>query len=70
MLADRSAIAVANSETGQGTIPQRGAQEPARRTTGRADWYPLLALQQSHVGGLGALRPWRHVELDGLALIK
>ena len=50
-------------------IPQR-AQEPARRTTGRAGWCWLLALEQSHVGGLGAFRPWRHVELDGLALIK
>jgi hypothetical protein len=44
--------------------------EPARRTTGRAGWCWLLALEQPHVGGLGAFRPWRHVELDGLALIK
>ena len=30
----------------------------------------LLALQQPHVGGLGALRPLRDVELDGLPLSK
>ena len=30
----------------------------------------LLAVQEPHVGGLGALGPRRHVELDGLALIK
>jgi hypothetical protein len=34
----------------------------------RRPW--LLAFQRPHVGGLGALRPRRHVELDGLALIK
>jgi len=59
-----------NGTVGPSVIPQRAAQEPARRTAGRVDWYRLLALQQSHVGGLGALRPRRHVELDGLALIK
>jgi hypothetical protein len=30
----------------------------------------LLALQQPHVGGLGALRALRDVELDGLSLSK
>jgi hypothetical protein len=30
----------------------------------------LLGLQRPYVGGLGALRPRRHVELDGLALFK
>src|SRR5215218_2422853 len=38
--------------------------------TGRAGCCWLLALEQPHVGGLGAFRPWRHVELDGLPLIK
>jgi hypothetical protein len=33
-------------------------------------WGCLLALQQPHVGGLGALRPLRGVELDDLALFK
>jgi GYD domain len=45
-------------------------KEPARRTTGRGWWRWLLGLQQPHIGGLGALRPRRHVELNGLALIK
>src|SRR6266542_2349074 len=44
----------------------RGPPEPA---TGRTSLV-LLAIQQPHVGGLGALRPRRHVELDGLPLIK
>jgi hypothetical protein len=43
----------------------------ARPASCRAGWLVLLlALQQPHVGGLGALRPRRQVELDGLALIK
>src|ERR671924_701511 len=46
------------------------AQQPARRCAGRAGWCWLLALQQPHVGGLGALRPLRDVELDGLPLGK
>ena len=41
---------------------------PADRRAGCWCW--LLGLQQPHVAGLGALRPRRHVELDGLALIK
>src|SRR5919197_4131379 len=36
----------------------------------RADSVVLLALQQPHVGGLGALRALRNVELDGLPLVK
>ena len=46
------------------------AQKPARRHC-RAGWLvQLLGLQRPHVGGLGTLRPRRHVELDGLPLIK
>src|SRR6266540_2375940 len=37
-------------------------------TTGRAMWCWLLGLQRPHVGGLGALGPRRHVELDHLPL--
>jgi hypothetical protein len=44
--------------------------QPARRAAGRAGWGWLVAFQRPHVGGLGALRPRRHVELDGLALIQ
>ena len=51
-------------------LPDPSAQAPARHTAGRAGWCWLLALQRPHVGGLGALRPRGHVELDGLALIK
>ena len=48
---------------------ESGRVESARpAVTGRACW--LLTLEQPHVGGLGAFRPWRHVELDGLPLIK
>jgi hypothetical protein len=50
-------------------LPVPDAQEPARPSAGRL-WGYLLALQQPHVGGLGALGPLRGVELDGLALVK
>ena len=50
------------------TVTLAAAARPAHHRAGWLCW--LLALEQSHVGGLGALRPWRHVELDGLALIK
>src|SRR6266487_2883642 len=33
-------------------------------------WRCLLALQQPHVGGLGALRPRRDVKLDDLPLVE
>ena len=46
------------------------SNQPTRRCAGRAGWRWLLGLQQPHVGGLGALGPRRHVELDGLPLIK
>jgi hypothetical protein len=56
---------------GSGREPQiPTAQQPARQGAGRAGWCWLLGIQQPHVGGLGALRPRRHVELDGLPLIK
>src|SRR5829696_8058168 len=43
----------------------------ARPAVHRAGWLVLLlALQQPHVGGLGALRSLRDVELDGLPLSK
>ena len=43
----------------------------ARSVAHWAGWLVrLLALQQPHVGGLGALRPLRDVELDDLPLSK
>src|SRR6266496_1572789 len=50
--------------------PRLGMQESARRDAGRTRWRCLLALQQPHVGGLGALRPRRDVELDDLPLVE
>src|SRR5918993_1707349 len=43
-------------------------RSPPADTAGRAGWCWLLRLQRPHVGGLGALRPRRHVELDDLPL--
>ena len=45
-------------------------RSPPADTAGRAVWCWLLGLQRPHVGGLGTLGPRRHLELDGLALIK
>jgi hypothetical protein len=42
---------------------------PARRLPGGLVG-GLLALEQPHVGGLGALRPLHHVELDHLPVVK
>jgi hypothetical protein len=50
--------------------PDSSSTEARPRTAGRAVWCWLLGLQRPHVGGLGTLRPRRHVELDGLALFK
>jgi hypothetical protein len=53
-------------------VPERDPS-PANSPLGsaeRAGWRWLLGLQQPYVGGLGALRPLRHVELDGLPLSK
>jgi hypothetical protein len=47
---------------------KRTTARPAGCWAGCSGW--LLGLQQPHVGGLGALRPRCHVELDGLTLIK
>jgi len=58
-----------------GTCPRCPKRDPSPANSppgsaGRAMWCWLLGLQQPHVGGLGALRPRRHVELDGLPLSK
>src|SRR5829696_9360916 len=45
-------------------------KSPPADTAGRAGWCWLLGLQRPHVGGLGTLRPRRHVELDRLTLSK
>jgi hypothetical protein len=50
------------------SVPQH--KSPPGGLPGGAMWRWLLGLQQPHVGGLGALRPRRDVELDGLPLIK
>jgi hypothetical protein len=50
--------------------PDPSAQEPARRGAGRALGAGLLGDDRPHIGGLRALGPLRHVELDGLRLIK
>jgi hypothetical protein len=46
------------------------AQEPARPTARAGSCRSLLALQQPHVGGLGAFLTLGDVELDDLPLVK
>src|SRR6266545_8196325 len=49
-------------------VPHHPAASPPGESPGGLAAACLLALQQPHVGGLGALGPLRHVELDGLPL--
>jgi hypothetical protein len=59
------------AKLGSGPEPPDPYSTEARpRTAGRAVWCWLLGLQRPHVGGLGALRARRHVELDDLPFIK
>ena len=60
---------VGKARLGSG-VPDPSSTEARPRTAGRAGWCWLLGLQWPHVGGLGTLRPRRHVELDRLALFK
>src|SRR5215211_5347180 len=60
---------VGKARLGSG-VPDTSSTKARPRTAGRAGWCWLLGLQWPHVGGLGTLRPRRHVELDRLALFK
>ena len=51
-------------------LPDPSASSPPGTLPGGRVGGWLLALQRPHVGGLGTLRPRRHVELDRLPLIK
>ena len=62
-------LGIGKAQLGSGP-PDPSSTEARPRTAGRAVWCWLLGLQRPHVGGLGTLRPRRHVELDGLALFK
>ena len=55
---------------GGARLAVQDAQEPARQTARTGSYSSLLALQQPHVGGLGALLTLRDVELDDLPLVK
>jgi hypothetical protein len=55
---------------GRAELRVQDAQEPARQTAPDGLLCSLLALQQPHVGGLGAFLTLRDVELDDLPLVK
>src|SRR6266511_84567 len=75
VVADCNSGAIAASLLGRATWSAQPFGQPPSPSRGRPDGlgavaFGLLALQRPHVGGLGALRPRRDVELDSLPLFE